>query len=92
MTKAKGPLGGEVFKLVRSGLTDSEIAAKFPEIRKIRIRQAIGIARWRIENEPPNRRGPWPVSYVRPDGEPVYRVGTGHDIPECSLRAFGFRP
>jgi hypothetical protein len=91
MTKAKGPLGGEVFRLIKEGREDAEIIEAFKHVRVGRVRLAISIARDTISREPPKRRGPWPVSYVRPNGEPVYRVGTGHDVPASSLAALGFR-
>jgi hypothetical protein len=39
---------------------------------------------------PVRRLGPWPVSYVRGDGERMFLVGAGHVIGERSLKAFGF--
>lgn len=57
------------------------------------MRDAIRNVRAQMAQEDAVRkRGPWPVSYVRKDGERVFRVGPGHDIPERSLAAFGFEP
>ena len=90
MTKAIGPLGGVIYDMIREGWEDEEIVRMLPNYRAGRVRAAIAIARDKLAMEPPKKRGPWPVSYVRQDGETVYRVGSGHDVPESSLHHFGF--
>ncbi|MCC3246153.1 hypothetical protein LG047_12620 [Methylocystis sp. WRRC1] len=82
-----------VERMVKAGMSDEEIIANVGAGRD-RLgyaRHCIQLSREAVEQGGGvNRRGPWPVSYVRNTGEKVFRVGPGHDIPEGSLKAFGF--
>lgn len=82
-----------MLQMMRQGASDDQVLAAFrtPTSYDVNLRQSLRIARDRFERFGGLRRhGPWPVSYVRNDGERVFRVGPGHDIPERSLGAFGF--
>lgn len=89
----------EAYRLLRSGMLESDVEKALRKGRRRSessdVSQLISLAKDRIAFEddggPVRWRGPWPVSYVRANGEPVYRVGAGHDVPERSLGAFGFR-
>lgn len=82
----------KVAQLVAEGWSDARIINHFPDKRAPSVRITIHNVRTEADNAPPKKRGPWPVSYVRPDGQPVYRVAPGHDVPERSLEALGFQP
>ena len=90
MTRAIGVMHGEIVRLLREGWGEAEILRMFKHKRPYLVRSAINNGLSAIEREPLKKRGPWPVSYVRSTGEKVYRVGTGHDVPEGSLQALGF--
>lgn len=89
------PTRERIKALLVAGRCDDEIMSevwgdKRPEDTKA-LMMDIDLARNELEREPIRWVGPWPVSYVRSTGEIVYRVGYGHDVPERSLAAFGFR-
>ena len=97
--KSLSPTRDRIIGLLKEGLSDEEIMSVVWGRRSgnfTQCRQAIALAKQflELENEggPLRRTGPWPVSCVRSNGERVFRVGAGHDIPEGSLAAFGFRP
>ncbi len=82
-----------VYQLVKQGVPDEEIVrcvGGYPQ----NVRQLIWISKNRVFEEkggPVRRAGPWPIAYVRPDGQRMFLVGAGHVIGERSLAAFGFR-
>lgn len=88
-----------VYRMLRDGIPEAEIERALRRGRgkseSADVGQLIRLAKDRIwfedEGGPVQWRGPWPVSYVRSTGEKVYRVGAGHDVPENSLQAWGFR-
>lgn len=89
----------EAYRLLRSGMLEADVEKALRKGRgqseSADVSQLIRFAKDRIAFEddggPVRWRGPWPVSYVRQDGQRVFRVGAGHDVPERSLAAFGFR-
>jgi hypothetical protein len=92
------PVRERVYRMLRDGVSEAEIARQLRRGNKsdaANAAQLISLARDRIDFEDGGGRvrwkGPWPISYIRGDGQRVYRVGAGHDVPEHSLRALGFR-
>jgi hypothetical protein len=87
------------YRMLREGMTGEAIAIELLKGRSKAgasfVRATIDLVKSRIafedEGGPVRWEGPWPVSYIRGTGEPVYRVGAGHDVPEHSLAALGFR-
>ena len=86
------PVSIEVRRLIDAGWDDEEILRLLRHRKAVAVRLHIHNIRNELERAPVKKTGPWPVSYVRSDGEPVYRVGYGHDIPASSLHHFGFTP
>lgn len=103
MDKTNAPVRARIVDLLKSGLSDKEILEEVWGGKRLngssnmsQCRHAICLARRDLEIEQEGGptikwRGPWPVSYVRSNGEVVYRVAPGHDVPEGSLKALGFR-
>jgi hypothetical protein len=92
------PARDRVYRMLREGFPESEIALRMRHGGRSELadaEQLLRLAKDRIayENDggPVRWKGPWPVSYVRSTGERVFRVGAGHDVPEHSLAALGFR-
>jgi hypothetical protein len=87
------------YRMLREGMTGEAIAIELLKVRSKAdasyVRATIDLVKSRIafddEGGPVRWKGPWPVAYVRSTGEPVYRVGAGHDVPEHSLLALGFK-
>jgi hypothetical protein len=95
----KSPARDRVYRMLRDGFPEAEVEKALRKGRgkseSADVGQLISLAKDRIafedEGGPVRWKGPWPVSYVRSTGEAVYRVGAGHDVPERSLRALGFK-
>lgn len=95
----KSPARDRVYRMLRDGVPEAEVEkelrGKRANAESADVGQLISLAKDRIafedEGGPVRWKGPWPVSYVRSTGEAVYRVGAGHDVPERSLRALGFK-
>ena len=84
-----------VYCFVVAGYDDEAIHKMLgKEHSMVDIQQMIGTLRSCIEGRdgaPVKKIGPWPVLYVKSNGERVFLVGAGHAIGERSLKAFGFK-
>lgn len=99
--RARAEVGGErpslhdsVLALRQLGYDEDHICQRLSWVKdRARVREVVAAVDREIFEKaggPVRRVGPWPVSYVRPDGERMFLVGAGHVIGERSLAAFGF--
>ncbi|MBS4018743.1 MAG: hypothetical protein KGZ68_10950 [Dechloromonas sp.] len=99
MDTTNAPVRARIVDLLRSGKSDDEIIIEVWGERAgnfSQCRHTILLARDALEIDElggpgVKYKGPWPVSYVRNTGERVFRVAPGHDVPEGSLGALGFK-